>query len=777
MMIRTRLNETRRAFLKQAALLTTGLATVPISAPVNKPGAASKPTNSAEPSGQEPWYRRTVRWGQTNITEMDPERYDINWWRGYWRRTRTQGVIINAGGIVAYYPTRVRWHRQAEHLNGRDLFGELCHAAHEDGLAVFARMDSSKAHEDFYHAHPDWFARDGTGQPHKAGELFVACVNTPYYEEHIPAILREIIKLYHPDGFTDNSWSGLGRGSPCFCENCQKKFRARTGQDIPRERNWNDPIYRQWIQWNYERRLELWDFNNHVTMTAGGPHCLWVGMNGGSIGGQAQSFRDCRGICRRAEILMLDHQARSDASGFQNNAQTGKLLHGLLGWDKLIPESMALYQAGKPTFRFTSKPQPEARLWMLEGIAGGLQPWWHHVGAYHEDRRMYHTAEPVCRWHEANSQYLFHRRPLANVGVLWSQQNTDFYGRDDADLLVELPWRGITEALTRVRIPFLPVHADDLERDAAQFSLLVLPNLAAMSNAQIAAVGNFVQAGGNLLATGHSSLFTEWGELRPDFGLSDLFGARLSQDQPQLLNESTRRRQAADTAHSYLRLTPELRAGMEGPHPEGEPGILGKRHPVLRAFDETDILAFGGILQPLVVADGAQVLMTFIPPFPAFPPETSWMRVPKTNIPGLIVNTTPVGSRIAFLPADIDRRFGRDNLPDHGNLLANLVRWLLHENVPLSVEGPGLLDCQLYHQPGRLILHLVNLTNTGTWRQPIDELIPVGPVRVRVKLTGDVRGRKARLLVSGKTLPATVSAGWSSFVIASLLDHEVAVQS
>ncbi|MBL8233641.1 MAG: hypothetical protein JNL98_34410 [Bryobacterales bacterium] len=24
-----------------------------------------------------PWYRRAYRWGQTNITEMDPERYDI----------------------------------------------------------------------------------------------------------------------------------------------------------------------------------------------------------------------------------------------------------------------------------------------------------------------------------------------------------------------------------------------------------------------------------------------------------------------------------------------------------------------------------------------------------------------------------------------------------------------------------------------------------------------------------------------------------------------------
>jgi hypothetical protein len=27
------------------------------------------------------------------------------------------------------------------------------------------------------------------------------------------------------------------------------------------------------------------------------------------------------------------------------------------------------------------------------------------------------------------------------------------------------------------------------------------------------------------------------------------------------------------------------------------------------------------------------------------------------------------------MPADLDRRFGRDNLPDHGDLLANLVRW------------------------------------------------------------------------------------------------------
>ena len=45
-------------------------------------------------------------------------------------------------------------------------------------------------------------------------------------------------------------------------------------------------------------------------------------------------------------------------------------------------------------------------MWMIEGIAGGIQPWWHLVGAYHEDRRMYRTPEPVFRWHKEHEQYL-----------------------------------------------------------------------------------------------------------------------------------------------------------------------------------------------------------------------------------------------------------------------------------------------------------------------------------------------------------------------------------
>jgi hypothetical protein len=79
------------------------------------------------------------------------------------------------------------------------------------------------------------------------------------------------------------------------------------------------------------------------------------------------------------------------------------------------------------------------------------------------------------------------------------------------------------------------------------------------------------------------------------------------------------------------------------------------------------------------------------------------MRVPKTDIAALIVNTVPGGGRVAFMPADLDRQFANNNHPDPADFIANIVRWTAKEDIPLAVEGLGLLDCNLYRQPGRMI--------------------------------------------------------------------------
>ncbi|MEJ7769390.1 MAG: beta-galactosidase, partial [Chitinophagaceae bacterium] len=511
-------DNSRRSFLKKTVLTTASLAVADLGV------FAMSPLENKVNNAEIPWFRKITRWGQVNITEKDPSMYDIDWWRKYWKRTQTQGVIVNAGGIVAYYPTKIPFHRQAQFLNGIDLFGDLRRAAQQDGLAVFARMDSNRAHEELYKEHPDWFAVKEDGKPYKAADLYITCVNSPYYNEHLPAVMREIAQLYHPEGFTDNSWSGLGRESICYCIYCQKSFKSTTGQEIPRKKNWDDQTYRDWIRWNYDRRLQIWEMNNKVTKEAGGEHCIWSGMNSGSITEQSRSFRDFKEICKRADIIMLDDQARRNNTGFQHNAMMGKLIHGILGWDKLIPESMAMYQAHTPWFRLSSKPEPEATMWMIEGISGGIQPWWHMVGASHEDRRMYQTAEPVFNWHKTHEEFLINRQPIAGVGVVWSQENNDFYGRDDAEYLVDRPWRGITQALIRSRIPFVPVHADDIARESAKLSLLIFPNLAVMSKPQVASIRDFVNRGGSIIATGETSLYNEWGIKQNDFALADIFG-------------------------------------------------------------------------------------------------------------------------------------------------------------------------------------------------------------------------------------------------------------
>src|SRR4051812_20801905 len=618
-----------------------------------------------------PWYRTAVRWGQTNITERDPTRYDIGWWREYWKQTAIQGVIINAGGIVAYYPSKFPLQHRAEFLNGRDLYGEIVQAARKDGLAVIARMDSNRTSEDFFEAHPDWFARHESGEPYRADDKYVTCVNSDYYQQYLPSVLTEIIERSHPDGFADNSWAGLARANICFCENCAKKFQDKHGKPLPRKKDWDDQTYRLWNEWNYDRRIEIWDLNNRTTKAAGGPNCIWLGMNSGSITAEANSFRDLRRICQRSDMLLLDHQSRTESTGFQQNGDAGKLVHEMIGWDKVLPESMALYQApsfpGEVSFRLSSKPPLEARMWMLEGIAGGIQPWWHHVGAYHDDRRMYHTAQPVFQWHKAHERYLMNRTPVAKVGVVWSQRNTDYFGRDAARALVDLPYFGFTEALMRARIPYLPVHVDDIGKEGGKFSVLILPNIGVMSDSQCALVRKHVEGGGSLIATGATSLFDEWGNTRDDFAMADLFGAHA----PELLK---RRKPAGNSIHTYLRLTPELRGKVWGPKAGDEPPATGKRHPVLSGFDETDIVPFGGELGSLKLDNGVTVPLTFIPSFPGFPPEVSWIRQPKTDVPGLVLNEKGA-SKIAYFPADIDSRYGKDHLPDHADLLANTVRW------------------------------------------------------------------------------------------------------
>ena len=733
-------------------------------------------TDTRGTAGGEPWYRTTLRWGQTNLTEIDPSRYDRTWWRRHWRRTGVQGVIVNAGGIVAYYPSAIPFHHRAEFLGDRDLYGEIVEDARAEGLAVVARMDSNRVDAALADAHPGWICRDASGTPFRAADKLITCINSGYYREYLPDVMREIIARSRPDGFSDNSWPGLTRERICHCDNCRSAFRAASGHGLPARADWSDDAYRRWIRWNYQRRTEQWAFNNRVTTEAGGSHCLWSGMISGDILANCQRFIDLRAVLAQTEIVMLDHQRRSLVNAFDQNTEAGKRLHEVAGWHKLIPESMPQYQLGSPPFRVSAMPVAEARLWATSGFAGGIQPWWHHIGAAHDDRRQYATAEPIFRWHEANADVLTNREPMADAGVVWSQDNYDFAGQDRPEERAYAPYKGVTAALDKAGLTWLPVAADDIAGVAGRMRVLLLPDLAAMSDAQAEAVRAFAASGGSVVATGGTGSLTEWGDKRPEPALAVLFGVRATTGGEGGRGPHPVDRED-DSRHTYLRLLPELRAGHDGPADGAAPVPAGPRPPVLAGLDGTDLVPFGGFLPGLEAMAGTEVLATFVPGFPIFPPETSWLRRPRTDIPAIAVRDGPGGGRLAWFAADLDRCFARDENAEHAALLVNAVRWGLGGPELVKLEGARtVVTPTLYRQGTRTVLHLNNRVLTSRIPGRQTELIPVGPVHVRLRQpSGAVAPVCVSLRVAGGTVPASVEDGALVFEVAEVADHEVAV--
>jgi hypothetical protein len=57
----------------------------------------------------------------------------------------------------------------------------------------------------------------------------------------------------------------------------------------------------------------------------------------------------------------------------------------------------------------------------------------------------------------------------------------------------------------------------------------------------------------------------------------------------------------------------------------------------------------------------------------------------------------------------------------------------------------------------------------------VEEMIPVGPVKVSVRLNKDLTGRALSSLVSGQKIISRLEKGWVHFTINTISDHEVVV--
>ena len=228
----------RRVFLKSG--LTTGAA-LPLAATLNGfateaaaeevvPASAAKLTSlpvrlAAVDTAKEPWQMRIRRVAQTNMTERDPVGMDVEKWADYWHSTDADIVFVSVTGILAFYPSKVPFHKHGKFLNDRDFFGQCVAAAKKRGMRVVARMSPDLNWGDALAAHPEWAMRNRDGSPQMNTEeprLFKTCMFSSYMDDYVPAIMREVSSLYDVDAFYTNGWPQLGALPECHCAICSK---------------------------------------------------------------------------------------------------------------------------------------------------------------------------------------------------------------------------------------------------------------------------------------------------------------------------------------------------------------------------------------------------------------------------------------------------------------------------------------------------------------------------------------------------------------------------
>ncbi len=686
------------------------------------------------------WYRKMRRCAQHNFNEYDPKVLDIDHWLDYWESLKVNALVLTGGGFMAFYPTALPAHHKSQFLGDRDLFGDYLKAAKKRGIRVVARVETNWLHDDILKVHPEWFERNENGKPSPNEEspyVYKTCVFSDYHERQVPAVMREIGSLYDVDGFFTNSWPGTGIQRPCYCVNCQRLGKRSSAQ----------------LQQQYQERI--------VSLCRGLATVAKEKQSGRvynvNIEGGINAVQSIRKLAEVGEWLTADHQGRAGGDKpIWDCSQQGRVAYSAM----LGKPVTNVVTANAHSFRHTSKIGAELGLWLAQTTASGMIPWLVWMGGAPEDLRWQAPTRDFYQWLAKHEKHFYYRRPLSNLGVVYSQRLNHLYKApgatrggygerasdrpaapgDPADHL-----QGMYYALLEGRFVFDFLHEDDLTLDSLKrYSTVLLPNTALLSDEQCRSLRAFVEGGGSLLATFETSLYDESGNPRNEFGLADVFGIQ--------------------------------RAGER----EGGFFYAEKRgtHEILEDFPHTSWLPAGEWRVPL--KSSASSVLTAVPRYPRGIPEMVYAHArnempyagPRSNEPVIVLRERG-NSRCAYLSADIDRCTWKYGNSDQSMLLRNSIRWVTRNQSPVSVTGEGMAEVIAWETEPGYAIHILNYNNPNMTRPWIRKDYPIGPQRVRVTLPEGVTISRGELLRAGTQFQTRQIGRSIELTVPAVQDYEV----
>lgn len=623
-----------------------------------------------------------------------------------------------------------------------DFLGQYLPEAKKRGLRVLIYFNVHWYTRQFGDQHPDWRQIRQDGRPldgvYDTGTDF--CVNTPW-REWVFGVLRDLA-AYPIDGiFYDGP---VYRPDTCYCRYCREKYRARYGAEMPSKKERKGRAFAQLVEFQAASIADFLRDSRRILKELRPDAALY--MNGGLRGANWATGRLNRVLIAEQDLL-----------GAEGGFIYGDLTRMPMWKPGLTARLLETQAGGKPTvifaaaahkpWTFSLLPAPELRLLYADSIASGASVWMGITPFEFEQPEMAVLTE-MNRFVRDNARYLHGTRSEARLALVWSDVTANFYAGSEAQLIdidrapsrseignLEAEFSGLADALVRSQVPFDVIDDVTLEREPLErYRLIVLPNVACMSDAVAKRLRRYVEGGGRVFATFETSLYDETGVRRPEFALADVFGVKGAG------------RIAGPRRWDFIQPV--------------------ARDPLLDGLSR-ELMPSPAYYLPLETA-GARPLLRFTKPLAG-----RYDGIPEPSAdPALLVRDFGQG-KAAYFAGDLGASIHNFHVAEHVALLEHIARQWAPPPVTLS-SAPSSVELVLRSQEGgrRWLLHLVNFT--GEMTRPIRKIVTLRDVAVT--LAPEAAPKSVRALASGATLALKRGpAGQAEFVIPKLDEYEVVV--
>ena len=438
-----------------------------------------------------------LRMIQTNLREIDMIDMDAGVYVKELKRFHANAVLINAGGILASYPTSLKYHFQSPYLQG-DGLDRIIAECHRNGIRVLARTDFSKIRMEIFEQHPEWAYRTANGEIVNYNGDVHACLNGGFQQEYQFEIIRELLTrldfdgiFYNMSGFQTKDYSYHEYGI-CHCEACRRRFREMYGLELPGKTDMQDPVYRK-----YRRFTEMCNAEHEAALAR------FVRELGGQFAINGHDYQHCESNTEIGRPLPSWQYSASSNSRCCAGPE-----------EERMPCNAAVDFLGFPYRHIAVSPElQELRLWQNLTNRGGLDYYLMGRLDNHRDTSGFAAVQKVFAFHEQHEKELTGWKNAGRVLVL----RTSLWG----EIPEVLGW---VRALTEAHIPFAETLLQEITDpdQLKRYRCVIAAGVQRLSDTQAGMLDAFVQAGGTLLATGETGLCDEEFERRGAYPLQSL---------------------------------------------------------------------------------------------------------------------------------------------------------------------------------------------------------------------------------------------------------------